>query len=293
MLKYPCISKFSKFTLLVKVFIITFCLFLIGQGFAQQIKPDDKINERSKTFIEVNSENEFCTSYLFRGLEVEDNFVYQPAVYFWYGKTGSVNKYGAGVWLNFRLNRKPATGIQNIDEPGFQDFPNSSTGFKLSETDLYLMHQAEFNAFSIKNTAAIYLFSGNDGFENSAEYILNASYSLNDLSLSGEFACDFAANPGAMIFTNSVSYEKEIYKNFSVFTSLNLIWASAKYNFVNSGIDKSAYNSAGIELALTYQPADVFYSKIRYQYNSYIDKNLRESLGFKSSFWGFTAGFNL
>lgn len=293
--------QYFKLTVLKSVFISLIVIVYCGSIFSQQQSNSDRSENSFKSVLEINFENEFNSNYLFRGLTVEDNFVYQPALYVWYGKEDAVNKFGSGIWFNFRMPHKYF--IEENPEAENNSYTTSEPvslykPFKLSETDLYLMHQAEIEDLTFKNTAAFYLFAGND-FENTAEYIFNFTYLINEkitkseLTIGSELAVDLYAAPGAFIMINSLSLNKEITQYFSFNTSFNLIWASAKYNYVNADVSKTALNSAGIDASMIFSPSEIFYTKLRCQYNRYIDGIIVEKLGYNSFSLGLTAGFNL
>ncbi len=300
MLTVTGILKFCKLSIFHMAIAMCSYLFTPYELYSQVQNNFKGFESNSNTYFELNAENEFCSKYIFRGLTVEDNFVYQPALYLWYGKEDAVNKIGTGVWFNFRMPHKNISNENSDIENSSLISDNTKSIYKpfnLSETDLYLMHQAAIYDLTLKNTAAVYLFSGEE-FENTAEYIFNASYSLHErvtgseLIIGSEFACDIYASPGALIITHSLSFEKNITEFLSLNTSFNLVWASAKYNYVNADINKSALNSAGTELNVTYSPSEIFYAKLRCQYNRYIDGLIAEEHGKSSSFLGITAGFN-
>lgn len=240
--------------------------------------------EQSSSFY-FYSESEITSKYIFRGIVLEDNPVFQPAVYASYIPKGKFGSVTCGVWFNFSM---PHEKILLDEESYVQEKKHFQ--FSYNETDIYIIHETALKKLTIKNTFALYLFKNETGYPNTTEYILNLGYPAGEFSLLSEFACDISANPGAYVFTHGISWDNEITKNIAFSSAVNIIWGSAKYNNVNAGINKILLNSTGFESSLTYNHSSGFYTKIRYQYNKIHTKELTDIYGYDSWCIGLLAG---
>lgn len=268
---------------MLKYTVVIFCLLLHSEIIFSQ---EPEIKKQSSVYY-IFTESELCSKYIFRGIVLEDNFVYQPAVYAGYGDPGSAGTISAGVWLNFSMPQKRSLLNEESGEYEVQREP-----FRHNETDLYLMHEVTIKELSIKNTFALYLFTEETGYPNTTEYILNLSYPLGQLNLLSEFSCDVSAYPGAYVFTHGIGWVSELTKELSFSSLVNLVWGGAKYNSVNAGLEKTLLNSAGTEVSLTYTHKGGFYTKMRYQYNRIIGGEIIQSYGYDTWCFGLLAGYN-
>lgn len=245
------------------------------------------INEQNPAFW-LYTESEFCSKYIFRGIVLEDNYVFQPAVYAGYDSYGNAGTISAGIWSNFSMPQNRSLLNEENGEYEFYQKP-----FTYNETDIYLMHELTYKKFTVKNTFAVYLFTSETGYPNTTEYILNLSYPAGPLSLQCEFASDISAYPGAFVFTHTIGWEGIITQSFSFSSAINLVWAGKKYNYVNAGIESTAINSFGYDASITYTNNTGFYSKLRYQYNKNPDSRIRQFFGYDTWFISLLAGFNI
>lgn len=246
----------------------------------------EPVSEDQGTAFYIYTESEFCSKYIFRGIVLEDNRVFQPAVYAGYTAPGKLGTFSAGVWFNFSMSND-----QNLLNEITGEYEIYKKPFTYNETDLYLMHEMTFKELSLKNTFAVYLFTEETGYPNTTEYILNTSYPLGQFSLANEFACDISAYPGAFVFTHGLNWENEITDGLCFASGVNLIWGGSKYNSVNAGIKKVLINSLGLDASLTYSHRSGFYTKLRYQYNKIPEDDIRQSYGYDTWFFGLLAGF--
>lgn len=264
---------------------VVFTIFMLQTFITSSQELSTLKDEQSSPFY-IYTESDICSKYIFRGIVLEDNFVFQPAVYGGYSLPGNFGTISTGVWVNFSMPHKDMLIDETSGESEVIDEP-----FRYNETDIYLIHEFYTGKLLIKNTFAAYLFTKNTGYPNTTEYILNLSYPVNKFNLLSEFACDISAYPGAFVFTHGIETEINLSNEFSLNTSLNLVWAGAKYNEVNSGTPKVLMNSAGTDIALIYSHMNGFYTKLRWQYNRMLDEDIRLYNGIDSWFIGFQAGY--
>jgi hypothetical protein len=236
--------------------------------------------------IWLYSESELNSKYIFRGIVLEDNYVYQPALYAGYDGLGKAGSISAGVWLNFSMPKKQTLLNEESGEYEIQREP-----FRYNETDLYLMHEVKVKKLSVKNTFALYLFTSQTGYPNTTEYILNLSYPAGQFSLLSEFSCDISAYPGAYVFTHGIGWERDLTKELCFSSVVNLVWGGAKYNSVNAGQEKTLLNSAGTDVSVTYTHEGGFYAKMRYQYNRMLVGEIIQSYGYDTWCFGLLAGY--
>ncbi|HWA06620.1 MAG TPA: hypothetical protein VG961_08735 [Ignavibacteria bacterium] len=237
--------------------------------------------------IWLYTESELNSKYIFRGIVLEDNYVYQPAVYAGYDGLDKAGTISAGVWLNFSMPRRQS--LLNEESGGYEKLRQP---FRYNETDLYLMHEINVKKLSVKNTFAVYLFTEETGYPNTTEYILNLSYPAGRFSLLSEFACDISAYPGAYVFTHGIGWDTELTEDLNFSSVVNLIWGGAKYNGVNSGTEKALLNCAGGDFSLTYSHNSGLYAKLRCQYYRMLEDEIVQSNGYDTWCFGLLAGFN-
>lgn len=212
------------------------------------------------------AEAEFCSSYIFRGIVLRDNFVMQPGI------TAYYKNFNAGVWSNF-------------------DSPGRTMPAELSEVDLFASHELNLHNFTIRNLAAIYFFSGIDNYPTTAEYTLGAAYTTRKVTFCTDITVDFMEYPGSFIAIHGITYENRISSKLYFNSSISISWAGSKYNEVNTGLNKAAFDHLGIDLALTYYPAENFYMKSHFVFNRVIDAELHQYIGKQNSFFGILTGF--
>lgn len=268
-------------TMLKNTAVALFLLFPFTLLFSQGLD----IKEQNPAFW-LYTESELCSKYIFRGIVLEDDYVFQPAVYAGYDGFGKAGTISTGVWFNFTMPQKRSLFNEEIGEYEFFRRP-----FTYNETDIYLMHELTYRKLTVKNTFAVYLFTSETGYPNTTEYIMNLSYPAGPLSLQNEFACDISAYPGAFVFTHGVGWEGAVTPALSLSTAVNLVWAGNRYNGVNAGEETTAINSFGFDASVTYSHNAGFYSRLRYQYNMIPDSRLRQTYGYDTWFISLLGGF--
>ncbi|MEO8512647.1 MAG: hypothetical protein ABI543_03735 [Ignavibacteria bacterium] len=217
--------------------------------------------------IQYCVEVDHCSGYVFRGLVLNNDFVLQPGI------TGTYRNFTAGLWSNLNtLSTESAPGVD--------------------EVDFYLAHEFDLYGIGISNTAAMYFYSGKDAYPTTGEYILKAAYYTGPVGYSSELAVDFMEYRGAFIITQSINYEKTFGKKLCFDASLSLSWAGSKYNKVNAGLEKKAFNYAGLDVSLTYNLNSGVYLKPHFQLNTLVDKELGEYIERRTVFYGVLVGYS-
>jgi hypothetical protein len=216
--------------------------------------------------ITVCSEIDHCSMYTFRGIVLNRNFVIQPVISVLY------KNFSAGLWSN--ISTQSAAGEPTV-----------------SEYDIFVSHEFTLYGICINNTAAMYIFTGESGYPTTTEYMLKAEYYTGPIGYSTEFAVDIMEYPGAFIVTHGINYEKKFSEKLFLNTSITLSWAGSKYNFVNIGLEKKAFNFAGLDLSFTFYPDQNLYFKPHFQYNKLLDNELKEFMDDHNTFFGILTGY--
>ncbi len=224
------------------------------------------------TLEDTENELSFCVEadvsnrYVYRGLVYGNNFITQPSV------TAYYRNFSAGVSGNF-------------------DMPFKNNSLKLSELDLFVSYELELQSFTLSNNAWVYIYTGEDPYPATAEYIFQAAYTTGGLQVYSDITVDIAEYPGAFIISHGAGYTHIINSNLTFDASLSLAWAGSKFNEVNIGLDRSALNYAGIDLFLSWYPYSTFYFQPHLQYNRVLDKRLLDYIDKENSYFGILTGY--
>lgn len=245
-----------KIILLALLSLVSAELYAGGEDSAEIQQPE----------LSFSAEMDLCSSYIYRGIVLNRNLVSQSGFTAYYGN------FSAGVWCN--LNSA-----------------TESNPVQLSETDVWVTHDFSILSIDITSAAVMYIYSGADHSPSTAEYSLNAAYSGGPIRYFSNFTVDFMEYTGSFIFSHGICWEKELSGKLGISASLSLSWAGKKYNLVNTGLEKTALNYAGIDISFTYTPARNFYLQPHLQFNRVIDKELREYIDKQSSFFGILSGY--
>lgn len=218
--------------------------------------------------VSTSIETGLFSNYIYKGIIYSDKMVYQAGI------TGSYSEYSAGIWGNFN---SPQYGRKN----------------ELTELDIFVSRSFSIGDLLLNNTASVYFFYGEDPYPVTAEYILYASYPVEPVTFFSDLSLDIAEYAGAFMVTHGLNYEQPLTSVLYFNSSLSFSWATGRYNYPNTGFDKSAIIYAGIDLSLAYYHNSGFYIRPQFQYNVIPDKRLHEYIGKFNTFYGLLAGFTI
>ena len=107
---------------------------------------------------------------------------------------------------------------------------------------------------------------------------LKLSYPIGPLRIFTTHAVDVLAYRGSYFGEAGLEYERQVTKNTEFTVSVRSGWASAKFNDVYIGVDKSAFNFVGVEGSLTYYLGRRMYIRPHIEFSSITDRRLRGQL---------------
>jgi hypothetical protein len=110
------------------------------------------------------------------------------------------------------------------------------------------------------------------------ESSLMLSYPVGPLRIFTSHAFDVLAYPGSYFGEAGLKYERQFKKSIELSISTRSGWASAKFNDVYIGVNKSAFNYVGVEGSLTYNLGQHLYFQPHIEFSSITDRRLRALL---------------
>ena len=111
---------------------------------------------------------------------------------------------------------------------------------------------------------------------NTMEGSLKLTYPVGPLRIFTTHAFDLLAYRGSNFCEAGLEYEWQVTKNTEFKVSVRSGWASARFNDVYIGVDKSAFNYIGVEGSLTYYLGRRMYIRPHIEFSSITDRRLRE-----------------
>lgn len=130
--------------------------------------------------------------------------------------------------------------------------------------------------------AAVDAYSGQQGpdieAQNTMEGSLKLSYPAGPLRIFTTHSFDVLAYRGSYFGEAGLEYARPITKITEFTISVRSGWASAKFNDVYIGVNKSAFNLVGVDGSLTYYLGPRMYFRPHVQFSSITDRRLREQL---------------
>ena len=244
--------------LILALFFMTFTELIAGET--------DSILSGSGS-ISVNAEAGFFSRYIYRGIIMQDNYVFQPGINVAY------SSFSAGIWCNVNT-------------------PRNSAPLELTETDISLSHGFSLHSFSFRNSAAVYFYTGNEYYPPTAEYTLGADFYTGNLKFYTDVTLDFAEYAGALLAVHGITYERTLNKRFYLYSSASISWAGSKFNRVNTGLSKTTFGSIRLDVSVYYYPSQNFYITPHYQFNLVPDKEMQDCIGKQNSFFGISTGYS-
>jgi len=213
-----------------------------------------QLPEKQSTFI-YGAEMDFNSGYVWRGLLLEEGRVGQPSAW--------ISAFG------FTL-----TAYSNVA------MTSASGGAGLKATGLTLTYDREWKKFKIEAALDGYMGRQSSDFEarNTMEGSLKLSYPVGPLRIFTTHAFDVLAYRGSYFGDAGLEYVRPVTKNTELTISVRSGWASAKFNDVYIGVNKSAFNFVGVEGSLTHYLGRRMYFRPHIEFSSITDGRLRSQL---------------
>jgi hypothetical protein len=201
------------------------------------------------------AEMDFNSRYVWRGLLLDGGRVGQPSA--WVSAFG----FTLTAWSNIAMT-------------------NRSGGAGLQSGGLTLAYNRDWE--KLKTEAALDASTGQQSsdFEsrNTMEGSLKMSYPAGPLRIFTTHAFDVLAYRGSYFGEAGLWYERQITKSTEFTMSVRTGWASAKFNDVYIGVNKSAFNLVGVEGSLTYYLGPRMYFRPHIEFSSITNRRLRGQL---------------
>ena len=201
------------------------------------------------------AEMDFNSDYVWRGLLLDDGPVWQPSA--WISAFG----FTFTAWGNVVM-----TG--------------ASEGAGQKSGGLTLTYDCDWEKLKIEAALDAYTGRQSPDFEarNTMEASLKLSYPAGPLRIFTTHAFDVLAYRGSYFGEAGLEYERQVTKSAEFAISIRSGWASAKFNDVYIGVDKSAFNFVGVEGSLTYYLGRRMYFRPHIEFSSITDQRLRGQL---------------
>jgi hypothetical protein len=236
---------------------------------------DSQESVASPTFT-YGAEIDFNSGYVWRGLLLDDGFVAQPSAW--------ISAYGFTLtaWSNMAMTSAAAAGgpSPNAAPNAAMGLTSASGGRGPNAGDFLLTYDREWKKLRIETGLDAYLGRQSSQIDtrNTMEGLLELSYPIGPLRLYTTHAFDVLAYRGSYFGEARLEHERQITKKAELTISIRSGWASAKFNQVYTGVNKSAFNFVGAEGSLTYNLGEHMYLMPHIEFSSITDRRLRAQL---------------
>jgi hypothetical protein len=237
-----------------------------------------QVTDKESTFT-YGAEMDFNSRYVWRGLLLDDGPVGQPSA--WISAFG----FTFTAWGNVAMTSASGGAFEPLPPPPPPPQSNASMtsaagGAGLNSGGLILTYDRDWKKLKIETELDAYMGRMSSDIENrnTMEGSLKLSYPAGPLRIFTTHAFDLLAYRGAYFGAAGLEYERQITKNTEFRISGSSGWASAKFNDVYIGVNKSAFNLAGVEGSLTYYLGKHMYFRPHIEFSSITDRLLREQL---------------
>jgi len=222
-------------------------------------KQSDSQESVARDTFTYGAEMDFSSDYVWRGLLLDDGPVWQPSA--WISAFG----FTFTAWGNVAMTSAPGGAGQN------------SGGLTLTyERDWEKLRvEAALDAYTGRQSSDI---EADIEARNTMEGSLKLSYPAGPLRIFTTHAFDVLAYRGSYFGEAGLEYERQVMKNTEFTISTRSGWASAKFNDVYIGVDKSAFNFVGVEGSLTYYLGRHMYFQPHIEFSAITDGRLRGEL---------------
>jgi hypothetical protein len=176
---------------------------------------------------------------------------------------------------------------------------SASEGAGLNSGGFILTYERDWRKLKIETALDAFVGQQLSGIEvdfdarNTMEGSLKLSYPVGPLRIFTTQAFDVLAYRGSYFGEAGVEYERQVTKNTEFTISINSGWASAKFNDVYIGVNKSAFNYVGVGGSLTYYLGSRLYFRPHIEFSSITDRMLRQqSMPANIANFGIAFGFS-
>ena len=204
------------------------------------------------------AETNFSSGYVWRGILLNQGPVMQPSIW--------ISRYGLtlSAWRNLALAR-------------------TEDGEHLNVTSLTLEYGRDWKRLTIEPAIETYLTRRYEATDDSDEPTtmegsVKLSYPVGPLRLFTVHAFDILVYRGWYFGGAGVSYKGYVTKRAKLAVSIYSGWASSKFNDVNIGINRRAFNLIGAEGAITYHLRPYLYFRPHLELNNIVNRRLRGEL---------------
>ena len=213
-------------------------------------------DEDNPDALTVNLEIDARSSYVFRGIALSEDFVVQPTL------TLAKRGYTFSIFGNLNGSRKS----------GALEGPR-----QLNEIDYIFTKSFEKGNTTIEPGFVYYDYPTNT-YEKTGELSLGLSHAFGKTTLFLNNSLDVLKYDGAYFGELGVSQEHTFDKRTTGAATLSLGFANGKFNGVNIGPRKSAFNVVGLGASFTYQINSRMYLRPHLNYTHTLDSDLRAAL---------------
>jgi hypothetical protein len=157
-------------------------------------------------------------------------------------------------------------------------------GAGLNTGGLMLTYERDWEKLKMETTLDAYTGQQSSGIRtgiearNTMEGSLKLSYPAGPLRIFTTHAFDVLAYRGSYFGEAGLEYERKVTKSIEFTTAIRSGWASARFNDVYIGVNKSAFNYAGAEGSLTFYLGPRLYFRPHIEFSSITDRTLRSQL---------------
>jgi hypothetical protein len=213
-----------------------------------------QLTDKESTFT-YGAEMDFNSRYVWRGLLLDDGPVGQPSA--WISAFG----FTLTAWSSVAMT--DASGVAGLNSGG-----------------LILAYDRDWEKLKLEAALDAYIGRMSSDIEsrNTMESSLKLSYPAGPLRIFTTHAFDVLAYRGSYFGEAGVEYARQITKSTEFTISARSGWASAKFNDVYIGVNKSAFNYVGVEGSLTYYLGQRMYFRPHVEFSSITDRMLRGQL---------------
>jgi len=205
--------------------------------------------------ITYGAEADFHSAYVWRGIVLNSRPVMQPSVW--------ISAYGTTLtaWSNLALT-------------------NLSGSPRLQTTDLILTYGRDWKKLKIESTLEAYLNRRPVDIDerNTMESSLKLSYPIGRFRVFTIQSFDILTYKGSYFGEAGLGYERRVAKKTELAVSIHSGWASSKFNALNIGLDKPAFNFIGVESSLIHYVRPYLYVRPHFEFSNITGRRLRQYL---------------
>jgi len=189
--------------------------------------------------------------YVWRGLVLDDGWAARPS-----------------AWVSAR----------GLTLEAWANVPAGTGAERLTETDLVVSYDAEWQGLGITPSASAYFYPGEEDGP-TAELGLGLVYPLGPFELSSNHTMDLVAVRGAYAGDLGLSVEQEVVPDLvGLELSGSLGWGSPRFHEANYGVAKAAFNAVAVEAAVVARPVSFGYIRPCVCYTTVADPELARTL---------------